>query len=103
MAILSANILCWMRSLADNAGRWNGDGERIAIPQLQNLHIVHTGKVGCHASVRQTIIVVAGTAWISVGGQDYVVQASGSLHLPCDPYPALISSVAGQRVIYQLV
>jgi hypothetical protein len=97
MAILNTSVVHQMMNLVESVLRRNS--RHAAMPEVQRLSV---GEVRSHAALRQTIVVIAGTVWVTVGGHDYVVQSGESQNLPDDPYPALVSSVNERQAIYRL-
>jgi hypothetical protein len=48
------------------------------------------------------VYVITGTAWVSVHGEDIVVNAGGSIVLNRSRYPAVISALQNRPLVYRV-
>ena len=51
---------------------------------------------------RQHLHVLSGTAWISVAGRDIVVSHGSCAKLVRSRYPALVSGLGGQPLLFEI-
>jgi len=52
--------------------------------------------------MRQRLHVLSGTAWVSTDGRDMVASPGGCMDLAGARYPALVSGVGGEPLLFEV-
>lgn len=63
---------------------------------------LHKQDVQRHECKGDILRVLAGTAWLTIDGRDVVMRKGDEWVLSPGKYPALVSSVNGQSLVYEL-
>lgn len=64
--------------------------------------VVPVGRHQCIKAIGQTLIVLNGSAWVTFGGEDFILRQGDSLTLSAHPIDACLSTLGAKSVMLEV-